>query len=65
MLDISLIFKIAGFSILIIVLDKVLKTMGKDDYAVVTNLAGIVIVLMMVINLVNKLFTSVRTMFQL
>ena len=64
MLDISLIFKIAGFSILIIVLDKVLKSTGKDDYAVITNLAGIVMILMMVINLVAKLFNSVKTMFQ-
>ncbi|MBC2580322.1 stage III sporulation protein AC [Clostridium sp. DJ247] len=65
MLDISLIFKIAGLSILIIVLDKVLKSMGKDEYAVVTNLAGIVMILMLVINLVGKLFSTVRTMFQL
>ncbi len=65
MLDISLIFKIAGVGIVIILIDKVLESSGKGDYAVVANLAGILIVLMMVINLVNKLFTSVRTMFQL
>ncbi|MCY6483751.1 stage III sporulation protein AC [Clostridium aestuarii] len=64
MLDVSLIFKIAAISILIIVLDKILKTTGKDDYAVIANLAGIVIVLMMVINLINKLFSTVRTMFR-
>ncbi|AKA70203.1 stage III sporulation protein AC [Clostridium carboxidivorans P7] len=65
MLDISLIFKIAGVGIVIIIIDKVLESSGKGDYAVVANLAGILIVLMMVINLVNKLFTTVRTMFQL
>lgn len=65
MLDISLIFKIAGVGIVIIIIDKVLESSGKGDYAVVANLAGILIVLMMVINLVNKLFTAVRTMFQL
>jgi len=65
MLDISLIFKIAAVSILIIIIDKILKTSGYDDYAVITNLAGIVIILMMVINLVNKLFNTVKTMFQL
>lgn len=64
MLDVSLIFKIAAVSILIIILDKILKTTGKDDYAVVANLAGIIIILMMVINLINKLFSTVKTMFQ-
>ncbi|GAA0743513.1 stage III sporulation protein AC [Clostridium oceanicum] len=65
MLDVGLIFKIAAVSILIIILDKILKSSGKEDYAVVTNLAGIVIILMMVISLINKLFNAVRTMFQL
>lgn len=65
MLDVNLIFKIAAVSILIIILDKILKTSGKEDYAVVTNLAGIVIILTMVINLIAKLFDTVKTMFQL
>ncbi|MGE5627484.1 MAG: stage III sporulation protein AC [Solirubrobacterales bacterium] len=65
MLDISLIFKIAAVGILILILDKVLESSGKKDFAVVANLAGIVIVLTMVITLVNKLFNTVRTMFQL
>lgn len=63
MLDVGLLFKIAGVSIIIIVLDQILKSSGKGDYAVVTNLAGIVIILMMVINLINKLFDTVKTMF--
>lgn len=64
MLDVSLIFKIAAVGIIVIVINKVLETSGKGEYAVVTNLAGIVIVLMMVITVVNKLFNTVRTMFQ-
>jgi stage III sporulation protein AC len=65
LLDVSLIFKIAAIGILIIIIDKILKSSGKDDFAVMVNLAGIVIVLMMVITLISKLFDSVRTMFQL
>lgn len=64
MLDVNLIFKIAAVSILIIILDKILETTGKKDYAIIANLAGIIIILMMVINLINKLFSTVRTMFQ-
>lgn len=65
MLDINLIFKIAGISLLIIVLDKILETTGKEEYAMVVNLAGIIIILMMVLQLVSKLFDEVRTMFSL
>lgn len=65
MLDVSLIFKIAAVGILIVIIDKILKSSGKDDYAVMVNLAGIVIVLMMVISLISKLFDTVKTMFQL
>jgi stage III sporulation protein AC len=65
LLDINLLFKIAITSILIIVIDKILKTSGKDEFALVTNLAGIVIILLMVLSLINKLFNAVRTMFSL
>lgn len=65
MLDVSLIFKIGATGILLIILDKVLKSNGKEDIAAITNLAGIVIILMMVINLIAKLFSTVKTMFQL
>ncbi|MBV4418629.1 stage III sporulation protein AC [Clostridium tyrobutyricum] len=64
MLDISLIFKIAAVGIVVIVINKVLETSGKSEYAVVINIVGIVIVLTMVVTIVNKLFTTVRTMFQ-
>lgn len=65
MLDVSLIFKIAATGILLVVIDKVLKTSGKDDIAVITNIAGVVIILIMVINLIGKLFNEVRTIFNL
>ncbi|HCW04958.1 MAG TPA: stage III sporulation protein AC [Clostridium sp.] len=65
MLDISLLFKIGATGVVLIVLDKVLKSNGKDDIAAITNLAGIVIILMMVINLIAKLFNEVKVMFQL
>lgn len=65
MLDVSLIFKIAGIGVILVVIDKVLKSAGKDEYAVISNLVGIIIILMMVINLINQLFTAVKTMFTL
>lgn len=65
MLDIGILFKIGAMGVLIIVIDKVLKASGKDDIAVITNIAGIVIILITVIGLISDLFTAVRTMFML
>jgi stage III sporulation protein AC len=64
-LDVGLIFKIAGIGILISVLNMVLKQAQKDEQAQMLTLAGVVIVLMMVIQLINDLFQTVRTMFRL
>ena len=65
MFDFSLLFKIAGAGIILVIIDKVLKSSGKDDIATIANIAGVVIILMMVINLIVKLFTTVKTMFML
>ena len=63
MLDFSLILKIGAAGILLVVLDKVLKASGKDDVATLANIAGVVLILIMVLSLINKLFDTVRTMF--
>ncbi|MBU5454582.1 stage III sporulation protein AC [Caproiciproducens sp. MSJ-32] len=63
MLDVSLIFKLGAMGVLIIVIDKILKVSGKDDIAVITNIAGIVIILITLIGLISDLFSAVRTMF--
>ncbi|MCF0149413.1 MAG: stage III sporulation protein AC [Clostridium sp.] len=65
MLDISILFKIAAMGVLLVVIDKVLKASGKDDIAVITNIAGIVIILITVIGLISDLFNTVKTMFML
>lgn len=64
-MNVDLIFKIAGIGILLAVLHQVLTRSGRDEMATMTTLAGIIVVLFMVIQLVNDLFTTVRTMFQL
>lgn len=64
-MDVDLIFKIAGLGILISILNKVLLQSGREEQAQITALVGVVIVLLMVIQLIAKLFDSVKTMFQL
>jgi stage III sporulation protein AC len=65
MLDVSLLFKIAATGILLVVIDKVLKASGKEEIAAITNIAGVVIILMMVLTLISKLFSDLKTMFNL
>lgn len=65
MLNVDILFKIGAMGILLIVLDKVLESSGKKDIAVITNIAGVVIILLTVIGLVANLFDSVKTMFML
>jgi len=58
-----MLFKIAAAGILIIIIEKVLKSSGKEDISTLTNIAGVVIILLMIINLISKLFDSIKTMF--
>lgn len=64
-MEIDLLFKIAAIGIIISVLGQVLTRAGRDDQAMLTALAGLVIVLMMVIRQVNELFTTVKSLFGL
>lgn len=62
-MDINLIFRIAGIGILISVLNMVLKQAGKEEQAQMLTLAGVVIVLFMVIQLIQRLFSDIRAVF--
>lgn len=64
-MDIDLLFKIAGIGILVAVLNQVLTKAGREDQAMMTTLAGLVIVLTMVIKEISNLFETVRTVFNL
>ena len=64
-MDINLLFKIAAVGILVAVLHQVLVRAGSEDQAMMTTLAGLVIVLSMVIQQISSLFNTVRTLFDL
>ena len=64
-MNIDLLFKIAGVGILVAVLYQVLAKAGREDQAMMTTLAGLVIVLTMVIKEISTLFNTVKTMFNL
>lgn len=64
-MEIELLFKIAAVGIIVSVLGQVLTRAGRDDQAMLTALAGLVIVLTMVIREVSALFTTVKSLFGL
>lgn len=64
-MSIDLLFKIAAIGILVAVLYQVLVRAGREDQAMMTTLAGLIIVLTMVIKEISGLFGTVRTVFNL
>ncbi|MDD3243300.1 MAG: stage III sporulation protein AC [Eubacteriales bacterium] len=64
-MEIDTIFKIAGIGILVAVIGQVLTKSGREEMAMVTTLAGLVIVLMMVVDMIAEFFQNVRSVFQL
>ena len=61
----DLIFKIAAIGILVSVLNQVLSRSGRDEQATMTTLAGLVVVLMMVVQQISGLFELVKNLFGL
>ena len=64
-MDVDLIFKIAAIGILVAVLNQVLIRSGREEQATMTTLAGLIVVLMMMIEQISTLFDTVKTVFGL
>ena len=64
-MGVDLIFKIAAIGILVAVLNQLLERSGRQEQAMLTTLAGLIVVLLMVVQEVAKLFDTVKTLFKL
>ena len=64
-MDIDLIFRIAAIGILVVVVNLILKQAGREELGTMVTIAGLIIVLLMVIDLVSNLFESVKRIFNL
>ncbi len=64
-MDVDFIFKIAAIGIIVTVLNLVLIRSGREEQAMLTTLAGLVVVLLMVVNAVAELFDTVKNLFGL
>ena len=64
-MEIDMLFKIAGVGIIVAVLHQILTKAGREDQAMMTTLAGMIIVLTLIITEISELFITVRTVFSL
>jgi len=64
-MEITVVFQIAAVGILVAVLNQVLIRAGREEQAMMTTLAGLVVVLFWVIQYISQLFTAVQTLFNL
>lgn len=64
-MDVDLIFKIAAIGIIVAVLNQVLMRSGREEQAMMVTLAGIVVVLMMLVEQISTLFDTVKSVFGL
>ena len=64
-MGIEIVLKIAGVGILVAAACQLLKQTGRDDIAMITALAGLIIVLTMVIGLITTLISNIRSVFKL
>ena len=64
-MDIDLIFKIAAIGIIVAVLNQLLIRSGREEQAMMTTLAGLIVVLMMIISQISVLFDTIKGLFAL
>ena len=59
----EIIFKLAGIGLITSIVNQILKYCGKEEMASITTLAGLIISLLVVLDLVQQLFATVKTLF--
>ena len=62
-MDVDLVFKIAAIGILVAVLNQLLVRSGREEQAMMTTLAGLVVVLMILVQEISDLFDLIKTLF--
>lgn len=64
-MDVDFIFKVAAIGIIVTVLNQLLVRSGREEQAMMTTLAGLVVVMLMIINCIAELFSAVKSVFGL
>lgn len=63
-MDVDLIFKVAAIGILVAVLNQLLIRSGREEQAMMTTLAGLVVVLMILVQEISDLFQLIKRLFE-
>lgn len=64
-MDVDFIFKVAAIGIIVTVLNQLLVRSGREEQAMLTTLAGLVVVLMMLVQSIGDLFSTIKSVFGL
>ena len=64
-MDVNLIFQIAAIGIVVSILNQLLQRSGREEQAMMTTIAGLVVVLMMIVSQISTLFETIKTTFNL
>lgn len=64
-MNIDLIFKIAAIGIIVAILNQLLIRSGREDQAMMTTLAGLIVVLSILVQQIRTLFVTIKTLFSL
>ena len=64
-MDVDFIFRVAAIGIIVTVLHSLLVRSGREEQAMLTSLAGLVVVLLMLVDVIGELFDTVKSVFGL
>lgn len=65
MMEMDLLFKLAGLGVVVAVLSLVLNRAGREELGTLVTVVGLVIALFLVVNLISDLFSSLKSLFSL
>ena len=64
-MEIDVVFKIAAIGIIVAVLNQLLIRSGREDQAMMTTLAGLIVVLSILVKQISTLFVTIKALFAL
>ena len=65
MVQIDLLFKLAGLGVVVAVISQILNRAGREELGTLVTVVGLVIAMFLVVNLISELFTSLKSIFAL
>lgn len=64
-MDVDILFKIASIGLLTAIINQLLVQAGKNEIATLSSLAGVIVVLVLIVDMVAELFTNIKLLFGL